>query len=97
MEFKLLNLDSSRFGNAVKRWMTLGKASVLITVILPISVNFWNWSNFQKVTHNSMQDSCSTPISTNLVGVHPRNIHTKFLENLREVEKVTTTTTTDTG
>ena len=54
----------------------------------------------------------STPILTNLVGVNPRKIHTKFEANpcsgLREVEKLrkdhvdgdnntSTTTTTDTG
>ena len=45
----------------------------------------------------------STPILTNLVGVHPRNIHTKFEANpcsgLREeVEKLKKfTTTTDDG
>ena len=39
-----------------------------------------------------MKNSDSTPILTNLVGVHPRNIHTKFEANpcsgLREVEKL---------
>ena len=39
-----------------------------------------------------MQNRGSTPILTNLVGVHPRNIHTKFEANpcssLREVEKL---------
>ena len=51
-----------------------------------------------------MKNRGSTPILTNLVGVHPRNIHTKFEANpcsrLREVEKLKTftpTTTTDTG
>ena len=57
-----------------------------------------------------MKNRGSTPILTNLVGVHPRNIHTKFEANpcsgLREVEKLkkftpttttTTTTTTDTA
>ena len=38
-----------------------------------------------------MKNRVSTLISTNLVGVHPRNIHTKFEANLcsgsREVEK----------
>ena len=28
-----------------------------------------------------MKNRGSTPISTNLVGVHPRNIHTKFEAN----------------
>ena len=64
-----------------------------------------------KITNNSMKNRGSTTILTNLVGVHPRNIHTKFEANpcsgLREeVEKLkkftpttttTTTTTTDTG
>ena len=61
-----------------------------------------------KITHNSMKNRGSTPILTNLVGVHPSNINTKFEANpcsgLREVEKLkkkftptTTTTTTDTG
>ena len=56
-----------------------------------------------------MKNRGSTPILTNLVGVHPKNIHTKFEANpcsgLREeVEKLkkftlmtTTTTTTDTA
>ena len=60
-----------------------------------------------------MKNRGSTTILTNLVGVHPRNIHTKFKANLcsglrEEVEKLkkftptttttmTTTTTTDTG
>ena len=34
-----------------------------------------------KITQNSMKNSGSTPILTNLVGVHPRNIHTKFEAN----------------
>ena len=53
-----------------------------------------------------MKNSGSTPIFSNLVRVHPRNVHTKFEANpcsdLREVEKLkkftlTTTTTTDTA
>ena len=53
-----------------------------------------------------MKNRGSTTILTNLVGVHPRNIHTKFEANpcssLREeVEKLKkftpTTTPTDTG
>ena len=57
-----------------------------------------------------MKNRGTTTILTNLVGVHPRNTHTKFEANpcsgLREeVEKLkkftppttTTTTTTDTG
>ena len=57
-----------------------------------------------------MKNRGSTTILTNLVGVHPRNVHTKFEANpcsgLREeVEKLKkftpttpkTTTTTDTG
>ena len=39
-----------------------------------------------------MKNRGSTPILTNAVGVHPRNIHTKFEANpcsgLREVEKL---------
>ena len=39
-----------------------------------------------------MKNRGSTPILTNLVGVHPRNIHTKFEANLcrgfREVKKI---------
>ena len=39
-----------------------------------------------------MKNRGSTTILTNLVGVHPRNIHTKFEANpcsgLREVEKL---------
>ena len=34
-----------------------------------------------KITHNSMKNRGSTPILTNLVGEHPRNIHTKFEAN----------------
>ena len=34
-----------------------------------------------KITHNSMKNMVSTPILTNLVGVHPRNIHTQFEAN----------------
>ena len=54
-----------------------------------------------------MKNRGSTPIVTNLVGVHPRNIHTKFEANTcsgskEEVEKQkkftpTTMTTTDTA
>ena len=54
-----------------------------------------------------MKNRGSTTILTNLVGVHPRNIHTKFEANpcsgVKEVEKLkkftptTTTTTSDTG
>ena len=44
-----------------------------------------------KITHNPMKNRGSTPILTHLVGVHPRNIHTKFEANpcsrLREVKK----------
>ena len=39
-----------------------------------------------------MKNSGSTPVLTNLLGVHPSNIHTKFEANpcscLREVENV---------
>ena len=46
-----------------------------------------------KITHNSMKNRGSTPILTNLAGVHPRNIHNKFEANAcngwkEEVEKV---------
>ena len=34
-----------------------------------------------KITHNSFKNRGSTPILTNLVGVHPRNRHTKFEAN----------------
>ena len=34
-----------------------------------------------KITHYSINNRGSTPILTNLVGVHPRNIHTKFDAN----------------
>ena len=52
-----------------------------------------------------MKNRGSTPILTNLVWVHPRNIQTKFEANpcssLREevekLKKVTTTKTTDTA
>ena len=54
-----------------------------------------------------MKNSGSTPILTNLVGVHPRNIHTKFeanpcsglrgeVEKLKKFTPTTTTTTTKT-
>ena len=43
-----------------------------------------------KITNNSILNRDSTPISTNLVVVHPRNILTKFEANqclnLREVK-----------
>ena len=46
----------------------------------------------QNITNNSILNRGSTSISTNLVGVHIGNIHTKFEANpccgLREVEKV---------
>ena len=49
-----------------------------------------------------MKNRGSTPILTNLVGVNPRNIHTKFQANpcsaLKEVEKPKKfMPTTDTG
>ena len=62
--------------------------------------------NWPKITYNSMISRGSTPIITNLVGVHPRNIHTKFEANpcsgLRvEVKKLKkfmpTSTKADTG
>ena len=40
-----------------------------------------NWPKIAKITHNSMTNRGSTPILTNLVGVHPRNIHRKFEAN----------------
>ena len=36
-----------------------------------------------KIVHNSMKNRSSTPIFTNLVEAHPRNIHTNFEANLR--------------
>ena len=60
-----------------------------------------------KISHNSMKNRGSNPILTNLVGVHPRNIHSEFEANpcsgsRGEVEKQKkftppTPTTTDTG
>ena len=57
-----------------------------------------------KITRNSMKNRGSTPILTNLVGVHRRNIHTKFEANpcsgLREeveVEKVHANDNNDDG
>ena len=52
-----------------------------------------------------MENRGSTPILTQLVGVHSRNIHTKFEANpfggsrdeVEKLKKFTTTTTTDTG
>ena len=45
-----------------------------------------------------MKNRGSTPILSNFVGVHPKNIHTKFEANpcngLREVEKLKKFTTT---
>ena len=35
-----------------------------------------------KITHYSMENMGNTPILTSLVGVLPRNIHTKFEANL---------------
>ena len=71
---------------------------------------FKNWPN---IAHNYPlfhENRGSTPILTNLIGVHPRNIHTKFEANpcsgLREEVEIlknftttttTMTTTTDTG
>ena len=34
-----------------------------------------------KITHNSMKNTGSTPILRNFVGVHQKNIHTKFEAN----------------
>ena len=36
---------------------------------------------FHKIVHNSIKNRGSTPILTNLVVAHPRNIHTKFETN----------------
>ena len=41
-----------------------------------------NWKKFHKIAHNFIENRGSTTILTNLVGVHPRNIHTKFEANL---------------
>ena len=45
-----------------------------------------------KIAHNAMKNRGSSSILTNLVGVHPRNIQTKFEANpcsgLREVKKL---------
>ena len=40
-----------------------------------------------KNTHNSMKNRDSTPLLTNLVGIHPRNIHRKFEANPAAWEK----------
>ena len=51
-----------------------------------------NWQKMHKIIHNSMQNRGSSPFSTNLVGVQPRNIHTQCEANpfsgLREVGNV---------
>ena len=49
-----------------------------------------------------MKNRGSTPILTNLVGVHPRNIHTKFeanpcKEEVEKTKKFTPPPTTDTA
>ena len=54
-----------------------------------------------KITHNSIKKMGSTPILRNLVGVHQRNIHTKFeanpcsglREEVKKLKKFTPTTT----
>ena len=58
------------------------------------------WRIGQTNTHNSMKNRDSTPILTNLVRVHPVNIHTIWSESvlrLRRSRKRSRTTTTDTG
>ena len=50
------------------------------------SVHLWKISlrigqKMHKITHNSMKNTGSTAILRNLVGVHQRNIHTKFEAN----------------
>ena len=58
--------------------------------------------NLHKITHNSMKNRGRTPILTNFVGVHLRNIQTKFETNLcsgsreevEELKKFTPTMTT---
>ena len=52
----------------------------------PLRIN----QKFHKIIHDSIENRGNTPILTNLVGVHPRNIHTEFEANpcfgLREVK-----------
>ena len=52
--------------------------------------NFWSvvsekkiqeLEKLHKITHNSIKNRGSTPILTNLVGVYPKNIHTKLEAN----------------
>ena len=62
---------------------------------------FKNWPKIVQFYQNSMKNKGNTPILTNIVGVYPRNIHTKCEANpcsgLREeVEKVEEFTTTRT-
>ena len=55
------------------------------------TVNFWSvvskkrvlrvGQRLYKITNNYMINKGSTPFLTNLVGVHPRNIYTKFEAN----------------
>ena len=42
---------------------------------------FKNLKKCTKLYHYSMKNRGSTPMLTNLVGVHSRNIHTKFEAN----------------
>ena len=39
---------------------------------------FIDGQKLHKITQNSMKNTSSAPILTNLVGIHPRNIYTKF-------------------
>ena len=56
---------------------------------------FKNWPKLHKITHNFLKNRGSTPILTNLVGVHPRNNYNiwhksvqLFGEDEKEVKKV---------
>ena len=40
-----------------------------------------NWPKLHKITHNSKKNRVSTEFLPNLVGVFPRNTHTKFETN----------------
>ena len=54
--------------------------------------NFKYWSWIAQNYTNSMKNKVGTPILTILIGIHPRNIYTKFEVNpcsrLRKAEKV---------
>ena len=49
------------------------------------------WKNLYKIIHYIIKNRGNTLILTNLVGVYPRNIHTKFATNqfirLRDSQK----------